>query len=118
MFWIDGKWQIKDIVFYVEGLESQDISEDTIYRLKHTTNLDMHPTMPFEYGSRLKLQMPFMKEPFYGVLRGEKDGNGRWYYFLYDENDMEWEGSRFIDFTYLEVGLTSGYSSLDWIEQA
>lgn len=117
LFWIDGKWQIKDIDIG-EPLLIEGISEDTIHLLSINGGF-RHP-LPFESGSRLKLQMPFMEEPFYGILWSEKDGNGCWYHFLYNENVPEGDRTSrdFIDISYEEVGLCSGYSSLDWIERA
>lgn len=119
LFWIDGKWQIKDIDIHTgEPLLIEGISEDTIHLL--SINGDFRHPLPFESGSRLKLQMPFMEEPFYGILWSGKDGNGCWYHFLYNENvPKEDRTSRdLIDISYEKVGLCSGYSSLDWIERA
>lgn len=119
LFWIDGKWQIKDIDIHIgEPLLIEGISEDTIHLLSINGGF-RHP-LPFESGSRLKLQMPFMEEPFYGILWSEKDGNGCWYHFLYNENvpEEDWTSGDFIEMSYEEVGLCSGYSSLDWIERA
>lgn len=114
--WIGGKWQIKDIIVYGTGMESlgaRGFNEDTIFRL--TTTGGSYP-LPFENGSRLKLQMPFMKEPFYGIISSKKSRTGKWYHHLYDENDTE--GEHFISLTDGEIELTSYYSSLDWIERA
>ena len=114
LFWIDGKWQIKDIIVYdKESLKARGFSEDTIFRF--TTTRGNYP-LPFENGSRLKLQMPFMEEPFYGILSSQKDCCGQWYHHLYDENDTE--GEHLISLTYVEIELISRYSSLDWIERA
>lgn len=113
--WIGGKWQIKDIIVYGKGKESlraRGFNEDTIFRF--TTTCGSYP-LPFENGSRLKLQMPFMEEPFYGILSSQKDCFGQWYHHLYDENDTE--GEHLISLTYVEIELTSRYSSLDWIER-
>lgn len=119
LFWMGGKWQIKDIDIHTgEALLIEGISEDTIHLL--SINGDFRHPLPFESGSRLKLQMPFMEEPFYGILWREKDGDGCWYHFLYNENipEEDWTSRDFIDISYEEVGLCSGYSSLDWIERA
>lgn len=89
LFWIDGKWQIKDISAYDEKcLKVRGFSEDTVFRFDTTRG--SYP-LPFENGSRLKLQLPFIEEPFYGILSSEKDGYGQWYHHLYDENDTEGE---------------------------
>lgn len=114
LFWIDGKWQIKDIIVYdKKNLKTRGFSEDAVFRLIATGG--SYP-LPFENGNRLKLQLPFMEEPFYGILSSWKDCYGQWYHHLYDENDIEEKKS--IGLSYAEVDLTSLYSSLDWIEGA
>ena len=112
LFWIDEKWQIKDIIVYdEESLKAQGFSENTIFRFKSTGN--SYP-LPFEDRSRLKLQLPFMEEPFYGIL-SSVDAYG-WYHNLYDENDPERGQS--ISLSYAEIDMSSRYSPLDWIERA
>lgn len=114
LFWIDGEWQIKDIIVLdKDDLKTRGFSEDTILRFTHT---DGSYPLPFEDGSRLKLQLPFMEEPFYGILSSWKDCYGQWYHNLYDENDPK--RVRVISLTYAEIGITSRYSTLDWIERA
>lgn len=114
LFWIDGKWQIKDIIVYdTKGLKVRGFSEDTIFRF-HAANAS-YP-LPFENGGRLKLQLPFMEEPFYGILSSVYDGYGEWFHHLYDENDTERKCS--FNLSYAEIDLASFYSSLDWIERA
>ena len=109
--WIDGKWQIKSIRVDDEELMHHGFSKDTIYRFKDLGN---YFPLPFEDGSRLKVQMPFMKEPFYGVIWSEKDGNGCWYHWL----NFNGEEGDCVNLTYMEFGLCSGYSTLDWVERA
>ena len=111
LFWIDGKWQIKDIDTYEEkSLKTQGVDRHTLSLLKGWGNC-RYP-LPFEDGSRLKLQTPFMEEPFYGILSSvNADG---WYHNLYDENDPERE--QLISLSYADM--CSRYSSLDWIERA
>lgn len=113
MFWIDGQWQIKDLEIEDKELEMQGISEDTVSRFKCTS---LYHFLPFENGSRLKLSLPFMKKPVYGILESELDGNGCWYHFLYGEDAQDRFGM--INLTNAEIDLMSGYSSLDWIERA
>lgn len=113
MFWIDGKWEIKDLCVNDEELEMQEISEDTIHRF---CNSSLYHPLPFENGCRLKLQLPFMERPVYGTLESELDGNGCWYHFLYCEGDRYCLPS--FNLTNAEIDLISGYSSLDWIERA
>ncbi len=111
IFWIDGKWEIKDLYVEDRELEMQGVSKDTIYR--YGDDSLYHP-LPFESGSRLKLQLPFMERPIYGILESELDGNGCWYHFLFCEG----EGLPSFNLTSAEINLTSGYSSLDWIGRA
>lgn len=119
LFRIDGKWQVKDVAVYDidrDGIYNISISEDTSCRFSN--NGFCHP-LPFDHGSRLKLQLPSMDKPFYGILQSEHDEKGCWCHYLYDEN--MWNQSdlkSFIDISYAEVALYSGYSSLDWIERA
>lgn len=113
MFWIDGKWKIKDLDIKDAELEMQGISEDTVERFR---GVDLYHPLPFESGSRLKFQLPFMKEPVYGTLESELDGNGCWYHFLYFTEEKDYQSS--IMLTGAEINYVSGYSSLDWIERA
>lgn len=55
LFWIDGKWEIKDI--YVSrtggrGIRAQGFHKDTDYRFHYDSG---HHPLPFENGCRLKL---------------------------------------------------------------
>ncbi|MCM1123522.1 MAG: hypothetical protein NC416_13145 [Eubacterium sp.] len=112
IFWIDGTWEIRDFIIASEELERQGISEDTIDRYLY---FGLYHPLPFENGSRLKLKLPFMEEPVYGILESELDGNGCWYHFLYSEG----ESSEILgDMTRVEIDDISGYSSFDWIERA
>ncbi|MBD5487101.1 MAG: hypothetical protein HDR18_16545 [Lachnospiraceae bacterium] len=113
MYKIDGKWEIKDLSVNDEDLEMQGISEDTVQRFN---DYSLYHPLPFENGSRLKLQLPSMKEPVYGSLESELDGNGCWYHFFYGEKERG--DFNMVMLTDAEINLTSGYSSLDWIERA
>lgn len=116
LFWIDGKWEIRNFDVNEDNLKQQGASDDAIEFFGYTGGLQYHP-LPFENGCRLKFQLPFMDEPAYGTLESELDGNGCWYHFLYfDEVDGVNYGS--VSLTNAEIDLTSGYSSLDWIERA
>lgn len=108
LFWIDGRWQIKDLSVREEELKAQGVSPDTAERF---CEYSMQHPLPFENGSRLKLLLPFMKEPVYGTLESEKDGNGCWHHFLNVGNES-------FDLSYSRIDLTSEYSSLDFIERA
>lgn len=114
LFWVDEKWQVKDIDLYEKkSLRAQGYG-DALFRLYGG---ERRYPLPFEDGSRLKLQMPFMEEPFCGIL-SSANAYG-WYYHLYDEKDKERKDHlNSINLSYAEIGLTSRYSSLDWIERA
>lgn len=79
-----------------------------------------HVDIPFEYGSKVKIKLPFMSEPLYGVLWRELDGNQCWYNFFYPEGTSEEEmhSESFLDMSYIDIGVCSDYSVLDWLERA
>lgn len=115
--WIDGKWEIKEL--YIErfdgrGIRAQGFHKDTEDRFHNTGG---HHLLPFENGCRLKLQLPFMKEPRYGTLMSEMDGLGCWYHFLCQDG-RPGDGTGYIDLTWWEIDISTGYSSLDWIGRA
>ena len=115
LFWMNTKWEIKLFSVDDDELKSQGISDDVI-ELFRFGGWQYHP-LPFENGCRLRFRLPFMDEPVYGTLESELDGNGCWYHFLYfDDVDGKIGGS--VNLTNAEIDLTSGYSSLDWIERA
>ena len=76
--------------------------------------------IPFEYGSKVKIKLPIMSEPLYGVLWRELDGNQCWYNFFYPEGTSEEEmhAESFLDMSYIDIGVCSDYSVLDWLERA
>lgn len=115
LFWIDGKCQVKDIDIHEEvNLRAQ--GDRDVFLMMDGIGVRRYP-LPFEDGSRLKLQLPFMEEPFYGIL-SSVDACG-WYHHLYDENDTERKDlAKSINLTYASIDLGSRYSSLDWIERA
>lgn len=124
MFWIDGRWQVKDIFAGEESTKFYGFSEDTKSRLC-STSVFRFP-LPFEDGSRLKLQLPVMKEPFYGILDSEQDGNGCWYHFLYKSDGRPADFSAHItdtdlpciDLSGIQINGCSLYSTFDWLERA
>lgn len=118
LFWIDGKWEIKDLHlgYGFEELRVQGFHKDTENRFGDCCG--GHHPLPFENGCRLKLQLPFMKEPFYGTLESELDGLGCWYHFLYYIDERPCNGTGYVDLTWWEIDLTTCYSSLDWIGRA
>jgi hypothetical protein len=116
IFWLDGKWQIKDICTSFSDKEEQALvaGRSTVERLNET---GVRYPLPFEHGCRLKLQLPFMEAPFCGTLWSEKDGNGCWYHFLYSDNDPEQVNCDFIDLSYSGINCGTEYNSWDWIER-
>ena len=62
-----------------------------------------------------------MSEAIYGILWRELDGNQCWYNFFYLEGTSEQEmerGADFLDRSYINIGMISDYSVLDWLECA
>lgn len=116
IFWLEDRWQVKDIRIHSSQEEEQSLIAGKSVMERLTEYEFSHP-IPFENGCRLKLQLPFMKTPFCGTLFTEKDGNGRWYHFLYSDDDPEMIGNDFIDLGYSEIDLYSGYNTWDWIER-
>lgn len=114
LFWIDGNWQVMILNINADELKMQGISEDTADMADRYGNTVYHYPLPFKSGDRLKIRLPFMKEPFYGILRSEKDGNGCWSHWL------NWDGKegKRVGLTQWELFHYSGYSILDWIERA
>lgn len=115
LFWIDGKCQVKDIDIQEEvNLRAQ--GDGDVFLMMDGIGERRYP-LPFEDGSRLKLQLPFMEEPFYGIL-SSVNAYG-WYHHLYDEKDTERKDlAKSINLTSVDIDLASRYSSLDWIERA
>lgn len=116
MFWIDGKWELQKFDVDDGELALQGNSDDAIEFFSYMGGWQYHP-LPFENGCRMKLQLPFMKEPVYGTLESKLDGKGCWYHFLYF-GGKEGEANGMVDLTNAEINLHSGYSSIDWIERA
>ena len=118
LYLIDGKWEIKDLYlgYGFEKLREKGFHKDTEERSRDYCG-GRHP-LPFENGCRLKLQLPFMKEPFYGTLKSELDGVGTWYHFLYYRDESLDCGTAYVELSTWEVNQVSAYSSFDWIERA
>lgn len=115
LFWIDGECQVKDIDIYEKASLRAQGDRDVFWMMDGT--YERRYPLPFEDGSRLKLQLPFMEEPFYGIL-SSVDACG-WYHHLYDEKDTERKDlAKSVNLTSVGIDLGSRYSSLDWIERA
>lgn len=127
IYWINGYWQVKDIMMYRKDMRSYGFSEEAIYQL-FAYEFEHFP-LPFENRSRLKLQTPFMEEPFYGILDSGCGYPEEWHHYLWDEKIVaaaedvqglykgEWTKSCF-PLSYLKLSLDGDYSTLDWVERA
>jgi len=129
MFWIDGCWQVKDIMVEDGNLIGCGFTERAVKQLDQDIFMLEHFPLPFEDKSRLKLQTPFMEEPFYGILDSGCGHPGEWYHYLWDESVMASSENTMnlytrknrkscISLSYMELNLVSGYSTLDWLERA
>ncbi len=126
--WLDGQWQVKDIMMeedYLKSLINHGIREEAAGLLDYyDTAVFEHFPLPFADGSRLKLQTPCMSEAFYGILGSRYDPwHDEWYHYLLDENKPEPpenEGYRknSVSLHSIELDDFSGYSTLDWLERA
>lgn len=125
LFWFDGQWQVKDIIFGdVEVPEDQTESARWQANYFYDSYTFEHFPLPFEDGSRLKLQTPFMDEPFYGILDSQcMEEYCEWHNWLWDEEEAKVpENNRnrrsciWLDDQFLNT--FSGYSPLDWVERA
>lgn len=109
IFMIDGRWQFRDISLDEGQLERYAASQDILKRMR---DISRRHTLPFEDGCRLRLQMPFMQDPVYGVLKKQRSRDGELEQYL-EVGPGEW-----VDLSYQEIQPCSGYSTLDWIERA
>lgn len=72
--------------------------------------------LPFPNKSKIKFQLPFMKEPNYGILKSELDGNNCWYNFMHKKDKTESSNTNFIDLSYTDINLVTNFAVFDWIE--
>ncbi len=124
MFWLNGRWQVKDVFVGEESPKFYGFSEDTKSRLCGAYVFRF--PLPFEDRSRLKLQLPFMEKPFYGILDSKQDANGCWYHFFSYSSDgkpvdfsVYLDGTNLpcIDLSGLQINGCSLYSTFDWLER-
>ncbi len=126
IYWIDGCWQVKDIMMDKKDMRRCGVSEETIEQL--ADYVFEHFPLPFENRSRLKLQTPFMEEPFYGILDSGCGYPGEWHHYLWDEKIMAaaenveglYTGEHMkscVPLSYLKLSLDGDYSTLDWVER-
>ncbi len=130
MFWMDGEWQVKDIIVDKEYMIQSGFSEKNMEGSDQDNRfMPRHFPLPFENGERLKLQMPFMEEPFYGILDSACGYPGEWHHYLWNENIMALlENKRnlytrenmekCVNLSHMEIFVYNGYSILDWLERA
>lgn len=120
-FGIDDKW-----------FERKGFSNDCIRDIYD----EFHSPLPFEHGSRIKLKTPEMLKPVYGVLDSSGDCYGRWFHFLYVEDEehdfhavkklME-ENKVWVEYsdrpvdvislTYPQLNMFDHFLTYDWIER-
>lgn len=81
--------------------------------------------MPFKTGDRIKFKLPFMSEPFYGIISCEQDypidPNSCWYNFVYKDGTKVEEFDKvpiLFNMSYTNIKLTSTYAVFDWLERA
>lgn len=127
--WIDDSWQVKDIMLDEKYLLSCGFSKKAVEYLLIWSFVSLeHFPLPFEEKSQLKLQTPFMEEPFYGILDSGCGYMGEWHHYLWDKKIMtSIENVRdlytrenmknCVSLSYMELSLYSGYSTLDWVER-
>lgn len=121
-FGIDDKW-----------FERKGVSNDCIRDIYD----EFYSPLPFEHGSRIKLKTPEMLKPVYGVLDSSGDCYGRWFHFLYVEDEdhdfhavkklME-ENKIWVEYsdrpvdvislTYPQLDMCDKFLTFDWIERA
>lgn len=120
-FGIDDKWFMR-----------RGFSEDCVWGICEK----FRSPLPFEHGTRIKLQTPEMLKPVYGVLDSSMDCHGCWYHFLCveDENhdfnavkrlmveDKIWveHSDRqvdVIDLSYPQLDMYDKFLAYDWIER-
>lgn len=119
-FGIDDKWFVR-----------RGFSEDCVWGMCEKFRCPL----PFEHGTRIKLQTPEMLKPVYGILDSSMDCHGCWYHFLcvedesHDfnsvkklmEEDKIWVEHNerevdVIDLTYPQLDMCEKFLTYDWIE--
>lgn len=70
--------------------------------------------LPFGEGCRIKIQTPMMKETISGSVRRNRDNHGRERCFLQPDGFIKMRD--WIDLSFHEIDLRSGYTVFDWVE--
>ena len=129
----EGKVSIRSFGIDDKWFERKGFSEDCVWDICDK----FRSPLPFEHGSRVKLQTPEMIEPVYGILDSSVDCYGCWYHFLcvedkeHDNNtvkklmeeDKIWEMHNnrqvdIIDLSYPQLDMHERFLTYDWIERA
>ena len=131
--WIDGKWEVRRCEGDADWFLAQGVSEDTMDMAKyfiHWSMFDHHFTLPFERGSRLKLQTPIMREPLVGIFDPYYSDFEHRHHHFYCENHLylcqeegfpvekDWKDERHLLLSYHIICSDDGYSLFDWLERA
>lgn len=95
--------QLHDYKYLNDAL---NIYTDTIYRFN----------IPFNHGDKLKIKIPGMENPIYGILWKEKDLTDCWYNFLCETIDDKYCGDS-LDLSYIGINLNPDYCKFDWLEK-
>jgi len=130
---LEGKVSIRSFGIDDRWFERKGFSEDCVGNIYDR----FHSPLPFEHGSRIRLQTPEMLKSVYGVLDSSEDGHGCWHHFLCVEDEehdfheirklME-EGKIWaeynnrqvdtIDLSYPQLDIFDKFLTYDWIERA
>ena len=130
---LDGKVSVRSFGIDDKWFERKGFSEDCIRDIYD----EFHSPLPFEHGSRIKLKTPEMLKPVYGVIDSSGDCYGRWFHFLYLEDEEHdffavkklMEDNKIwveyndrpvdvISLTYPQLDMYDEFLSYDWIERA
>lgn len=144
LFWSDGKWILKNFEKYLASRHGFDemelwckkigISKEVV---DMSTQFDFHElghqfSLPFERGTKLKLQTPFMWKPIFGIFDSYSYYNGEVNHlylcaedsFPFDkscDNTPEEErvnGNHLILSYQMLTGHSNIFSTWDWLERA
>lgn len=130
VFWINGSWQVKDIIVDAGHMVKLGFAEKAVRGLDGYSMSELvHFPLPFENGNRLRLQTPFMEGPFYGILDSGCAFPGEWHHYLWNEkNAVSLKNKKnlytrknmknCVSLSSIELSIYSGYSTLDWLERA
>lgn len=112
MVYMDGRFRIWHIFVGEEWAKEHGITRDTIDFLLDS---NFRYSLPFKYGSRVKIRTPLMNKPIYGSMYSSRDGNACWYHF-FERNQNGHCIS--LDLSYGTLGLGGLFLVFDWLESA